>query len=80
MSLPGRVKVSIVEHEKILVLIFDTLNGVRNSLGEVPDVAVTQLLSLVDAVFINGRHDDFARVDDTPFRLCLSAVTNGAIH
>lgn len=38
-----------------------------STLGEVPDVAVVELLDLISAEFVDGRDEDRAAVDKAPF-------------
>jgi hypothetical protein len=42
---------------------------VRDTLGEVPNVAVREFLSLIFAMLVDGRHNDRAGVYDTPLSL-----------
>ena len=63
------VKIAVVENEKELVFVLEALDRVRNSLGEVPDIAVVEFLCLVYTVFIYGSHQNAALVHNTPFSL-----------
>ena len=83
-SLPRSVEVALVKDEKVLILILETLDGMGYTLREVPDVAVSQLLSLVHAIFVYSRHEHLAFVDNAPFGLLLSAgrlyMADGVFH
>lgn len=67
--LPNLVKVRIIEDKEVLILILESLNGMRDTLGEVPDVAVVECLYLVPPQLVDGRDEDGTRVDEPPFRL-----------
>lgn len=50
---PNLVEVSVIEDEKELGLL-DGVDRVRDTFREVPDVAVLELVGLVDAVLVDG--------------------------
>lgn len=64
--LPDRVEVSVIESEKILVLVVDALNGMRLALREIPDVSDSKLLDLLLAVLVNGRDDHSTSIHESP--------------
>lgn len=68
---PGLVKVAFVKDQEELGVL-GGVNRVSDTLGEVPDVTVANLLSLVDAVLVDGRDNDFAGIQETPFSLLVS--------
>lgn len=68
---PHLVKVAVVKDKQVLGLL-DSVDRMRNALRKVPDVAVANLLGLVDAVLVDGRHDGLARVQEAPFGLYVS--------
>lgn len=69
------VKVAIVENEKVLVLILQALNRVSDTLGEVPDIADFESINFILAIFIDGRYNDRAGIDEAPFSLYESAMS-----
>ena len=75
-SRAGSIKVAIIEREKILVLVCQSLNRMRLAFGEVPDVASVQDIDLILAALINGGDEDLTLVDIAPFCLdhCISGV------
>lgn len=78
MTLPDLVKVSLVKDEEKLVFVVETLHGVRDARGKVPDVAVANLGGLEDAVLVDGGNGDAAVVDDAPFSLAIQTLAHGA--
>lgn len=65
----GLVEICLVKDKKILVLFFETLDGVSGTLGEVPDITIVELLNLVLTIFIDGRDQNGPVIDDTPLGL-----------
>jgi hypothetical protein len=63
---PRRLKISIIKDEKILILVRQTLDNMRLTLGEVPDIALVQHFNLVAAVLVHGADSDLAVIDVTP--------------
>jgi hypothetical protein len=68
-GLPDFLKVAVVKNEEILVLVAQTLDVVRDTLGEVPDVALFKLLGCPAAVLVDGGEEEGALVDEAPFSL-----------
>jgi hypothetical protein len=66
---PSFLKVAVIKYEKIFVVVFKTVNGVGNTLGEVPNVAEAELGRLVDTILVNNRDEDFTRIHYAPFSL-----------
>lgn len=60
---------TIVEGDKGLVLIIETLDGVGRSLGEVPDITLLERIDGVVSVFIDSGNQHPAGVDVTPLSL-----------
>lgn len=69
LNLPGLVKVRLVKDQEIFVLFTETLDGMRSALGEVPNIAIVELLDLIPAELIHSGDQDGAIVDDSPFSL-----------
>jgi len=67
--LPNFVKVCLVKDEEELVLIIEPLNGVGCSFGEIPDVAIIELLYLIPSKLVHSRDEDGAGIHKSPF--CL---------
>lgn len=65
----GLVEICLVKDKKILVLLFETLDGVSGTLGEVPDITIVELLNLVLAIFVDGRDQNRSVIYDTPLGL-----------
>ena len=68
---PSLVKVAIIKDQEELGIL-GGVNRVGDTLGEVPDITVANLLSLVDAVLVDGRDNDFAGIQEAPFSLLVS--------
>jgi hypothetical protein len=66
-SRSSSIEIPIIESEKILVLVIQTLNGMRLTFGKVPDIAEAKFGDLVAAFFIDGGDEDTAEEDLTPF-------------
>lgn len=64
--LPNLVEVRVVKNQEELVLILQPLNGVGNTLGEVPNVAKVERLDLVSAELVHDGNTDGAGVDKAP--------------
>lgn len=77
VTLPDLVEVSLVKDEEKLIFVVETLHGVRDARRKVPDVAVTNLGGLEDAVFVDGGNGDAAVVDDAPFGLACQMLAHG---
>lgn len=60
---------TIVESDESLVFIIETLDGVRRSLGEVPDITLLERIDGVVPVLIDGGYQHAAGVDVTPLSL-----------
>lgn len=69
MHLPGLVKVTLIKDQEELVVIVKPVDSVGNTLGEVPNVTVAELLDLVDAILINSRDNHSACIHEAPFGL-----------
>lgn len=67
--LPNLVEISLIKDEEKLVFVGQTLDGMRDALGEIPNVAVVERLALVPAILVDGRDDDASGIDNTPFSL-----------
>ena len=68
-SLPNFVKITIIEGEKIFIFILETLDGMRDTFREVPDIPHFQFVNLKFTVLINSRNDDAASINKSPFSL-----------
>lgn len=68
-NLPDLFKVTIVKDKEILVLLIQTLNVVRNTLREVPDVSRVELLGGEASILIHSSEEERSVVDETPFGL-----------
>lgn len=68
-NIPDLVKVTLVKDQEELVLVLETLDGVGEALGEVPDVTVLEGVDLVGAVLVDGGELDASLVDDSPLGL-----------
>lgn len=53
LGLPDLVEVALIEDQEVLILILETVNGVSDALGEVPDVPIAECLCLLLAILIN---------------------------
>jgi hypothetical protein len=73
-DVPNGIEVSGVEHQKELIVIIETLDSMGRSLREVPDIANAELVDLITAIFVNGRHQHTASIDISP--LSLQWVSN----
>lgn len=75
---PDSVKITIVEDQKELVLVIQSLNSMGGPLGEVPDITDVEGVDLVLTVLVYSRDDDPPSVHKSPFSLNESAscVTN----
>lgn len=69
MIIPDLLKVTIIEGEKVFVLIFQTLDVMSNTLGEVPDIPGVELLGGESTVLVNTSEEKRAVVDEAPFSL-----------
>lgn len=69
INIPDFLKVAIAENEKVFVLIFQTLDIMSNTLGEVPDISRFELLSGESTVFVNTSKEKRPVVDKSPFSL-----------
>jgi hypothetical protein len=63
---PRRFKIPIIKDKKILVLLRQTLDDMRFTLGEIPDIAFVQHLDLVAAVLVHSADSHLAVVQVTP--------------
>jgi hypothetical protein len=68
-GVPDFFKVAVVEDEEVLVLVAQALDVVRDALGEVPDVALFELLGCPAAVLVDSGEEEGAFVDEAPFSL-----------
>lgn len=59
---PNFLKVTIIEDQKVLILIVKALHVVRNTFREIPDVAFFQLFGRELAIFIHTGKQERARV------------------
>ena len=73
-NVPGLVKVSVVKDQKELVVVFQSVDRVGNTLGEVPDVTVFELNVLVAALLIDGADQNASSIHETPFSLVTESV------
>lgn len=71
MCLPNLVKVAVIKDQEKFILGVKALHRVRNSLGEVPYIAIAELCNLVPAVLVDGRHSYVTSIDEAPFGLLL---------
>ena len=71
---PNFVEVGLVKDQKIFILLIQTLDGVSSSLGEVPDIAVVELLNLIPAELIHSADEDPACIDESPFGLDMKTA------
>lgn len=71
------VEVAVVKDQKVFVIFSEAVDGVRNTFGKVPDVAIAESLSLHFAVLIDSRDDHLASVYDAPFGLTFVSTTRG---
>lgn len=69
MYLPDLLKVTVIKGQEVLVLLIQSLNVVRNTLGEVPDVTGIKLLGREAAVLVDSAEKKRSIVDKTPFGL-----------
>jgi len=78
MDIPDFLKVTIIEGEKVLILIFQALDIMSNALGEVPDIPRVEFLGLKSAVLVNSSEEKRSVVNEAPFslKLLLSLVPN----
>lgn len=65
----GRGWLTIVESNEGLILIIETLDGVRRSLGEVPDITLLERIDGVVSVLIDSGNQHAASIDVTPLSL-----------
>lgn len=72
ICVPNFVEIALIKDEEELVPIFKTLYGMGDTLGEVPDVTIVQLFSLIFPVFVDCRDKDAAFVYKSPFSLKYS--------
>jgi hypothetical protein len=63
------VKVAVIEYEEILVLITETLDGMGDALGEVPDIAKAELLVYITTILVDSGYEHLAAVYKAPFGL-----------
>ena len=71
-NLPDSVKVPVIEDEKKLVFVFDTLHRVRYALGEIPDVTFLDGRELELSFVVDSCYYERARVQIAPFRLSVA--------
>ena len=69
MYLPDLLKVTVIKRQEILVLLFQSLDVVRNTFGEIPDVTGIKLLGRKAAVLVDSAEKKRSIVDKTPFGL-----------
>lgn len=69
INIPNLVKVGVVKDQQEFILFVKPLNGMRDTLGEVPNVAVPQLCDLIDAVLVDSGQLDAPVINDTPLSL-----------
>lgn len=69
MNIPDFLKVAIIEGEKVFVLIFQTLDVMSNTLGEVPDIPRIELFGSESTVLVNSSQEKRSVVNKTPFSL-----------
>lgn len=60
---------TIVESDEGLVLMIETLDSVRRSLGEVPDIALLERIDSIVSVLVDSGNQHSAGVDVTPLSL-----------
>lgn len=71
MHLPDFLKVTVIKGQEVLVLLVQSLDVVRNTLGEVPDVTCIKLLGSEAAVFVDSAEKKRSIVDKAPFGLYI---------
>jgi len=71
MDIPNLFKVTVIKGKKVFVLIFQALDIMSNTLGEVPDVPRVELLGLKSAVLVNSSEEKRSIVEEAPFSLRL---------
>jgi hypothetical protein len=71
---PDFVEIAIVKGQKVLVFVIEAVDGVCLAFGEIPNVAVAQLVHLVLAVLVHRRHEDATCIDEAPLRLAPSVL------
>lgn len=71
MDIPNLFKVTVIKGKKVFVLIFQALDIMSNTLGEVPDISRFELLSGESTILVNSSEKERSVVDKTPFSLAL---------
>jgi hypothetical protein len=61
------IEIPIVENKQILILLRKTLDHMRLTLREVPNIALIQNLKLIAAILVDGADANLTLVDVPPF-------------
>ena len=62
-------EIAVIESQEVLIVVFETLDRVRYTLREVPNVADFEGLEDIAAFLIDGRDGNPTSVDVAPFSL-----------
>lgn len=66
---PDLFKVTIIKSEQIFILIIESLNIVRYTLGEIPNISSLELLSCETTILVNAGEKKASVVDEAPLSL-----------
>jgi hypothetical protein len=68
-NIPNLLKITVIKSEEVLILIVQTLNIMRYTLGEIPYITRFKNLGSKATVFINTGQQERAIVDKSPLGL-----------
>lgn len=82
-NIPNLFKVTVIKGKKVFVLIFQPLDIVGHTLGEVPDVPRVELLGGEATVLVDATQEKGSIIDKPPFSLgscvIITLSSNGTV-